>query len=535
MARVALVTGAARGIGRAIALDLAQDHRVAITWRNTPPDDLPEGALALQADLTDPGSAETVVAAVIDRFGRLDVIVNNAGLVQPTPLELDSACRGSARPMCRRMLRDAAGGWFHYSVDYRIGTRYMGEYIADNFKREAMKVPLPARAADDRQRLHRVEHHLRQPRAAVDLPRQARRPGEGRPALRGIHAPAGQHRAAEIAAMLDTARFIDRAPRSTATTTSSATRGLDLRGRGPRRPRRPGADALAAILMVWIEGSDAHTAELVRRFDRAPKPMYYQPPFLEATGPSTARDRPSAEDAVDPDAFVRWTYARALAHRQPRYRRHGPPISAAHGQLPPPRGPKRLPGPPPVRNSLRNRPVCVRVGDEDGTTRDNEARPTLAIQSSAEPQGPTSQGPSGTPPVPQVRHRDALRPPRAGDAGPDARRRSAPRRVGDRRLRDPVHERAWRRQPARSGGPPAAALRTTPQRSSPPNATPAPRKPVSRTSASPRPWPKCRRCRPCSSHPMPAPPSWSAASRSSRRRWAARSTNATPPEATPRC
>ena len=33
------------------------------------------------------------------------------------------------------------GGWFHYSVDYRIGTRYMGEFIVDNFKREAMKVP----------------------------------------------------------------------------------------------------------------------------------------------------------------------------------------------------------------------------------------------------------------------------------------------------------------------------------------------------------------------------------------------------------
>ena len=29
--------------------------------------------------------------------------------------------------------------WFHYSVDYRIGTRYMGEHIVDNFKREAMK------------------------------------------------------------------------------------------------------------------------------------------------------------------------------------------------------------------------------------------------------------------------------------------------------------------------------------------------------------------------------------------------------------
>src|SRR6056297_1156970 len=35
-----------------------------------------------------------------------------------------------------------AGGWFHYSVDYRIGTRYMGEAIADNAKRHAMTVPL---------------------------------------------------------------------------------------------------------------------------------------------------------------------------------------------------------------------------------------------------------------------------------------------------------------------------------------------------------------------------------------------------------
>jgi GTPase SAR1 family protein len=32
-------------------------------------------------------------------------------------------------------------GWFQYSVDYRIGTRYMGEHIVDNFKREAMKNP----------------------------------------------------------------------------------------------------------------------------------------------------------------------------------------------------------------------------------------------------------------------------------------------------------------------------------------------------------------------------------------------------------
>ena len=38
------------------------------------------------------------------------------------------------------MLRDEAE-WFHYSVDFRIGTRYMGEHIVDNFKREAMRTP----------------------------------------------------------------------------------------------------------------------------------------------------------------------------------------------------------------------------------------------------------------------------------------------------------------------------------------------------------------------------------------------------------
>ena len=38
----------------------------------------------------------------------------------------------------------ASGEWFHYSIDYRIGTRYMGEHIVDNFKREAMKTPFLA-------------------------------------------------------------------------------------------------------------------------------------------------------------------------------------------------------------------------------------------------------------------------------------------------------------------------------------------------------------------------------------------------------
>jgi hypothetical protein len=70
---------------------------------------------------------------------------------------------------------------------------------------------------------------------------------------------------------------------------------------------------------VWIKGSADHTAELIRRFDRAPKPMYYQPEFLVPVWQAYLRDTGLTEGEVDPDTFVRHAYAQALAHRQPRY------------------------------------------------------------------------------------------------------------------------------------------------------------------------------------------------------------------------
>jgi len=85
--KVALVTGGARGIGRAIALDLGRDHHLAITHLHSAPDGLPEDALCIKADLSDPASHAKVVSAIIERFGRLDVLVNNAGVIAPSPVE----------------------------------------------------------------------------------------------------------------------------------------------------------------------------------------------------------------------------------------------------------------------------------------------------------------------------------------------------------------------------------------------------------------------------------------------------------------
>jgi len=77
--RVVLVTGGCRGIGRGIAQRFAAaGARIAICCRNEP-DDLPDGWLFVAADIREPDQVDTVIARTTERFGRLDVLVNNAG------------------------------------------------------------------------------------------------------------------------------------------------------------------------------------------------------------------------------------------------------------------------------------------------------------------------------------------------------------------------------------------------------------------------------------------------------------------------
>ncbi|WP_036760409.1 SDR family NAD(P)-dependent oxidoreductase [Leisingera daeponensis] len=76
---VALVTGAARGIGQAIAQELTGDYSVAITHLETSPAD--STVLALRADFRDPETAARVVERTLQHFGRIDLIVNNAGAI----------------------------------------------------------------------------------------------------------------------------------------------------------------------------------------------------------------------------------------------------------------------------------------------------------------------------------------------------------------------------------------------------------------------------------------------------------------------
>lgn len=92
--RVALVTGAARGIGRQTALTFAErGYAVAANDLEEPDETLEElrrirtGTLSLVGDVSDETAVQKMVMSVMDHFGRIDVLVNNAGLMAIAPAE----------------------------------------------------------------------------------------------------------------------------------------------------------------------------------------------------------------------------------------------------------------------------------------------------------------------------------------------------------------------------------------------------------------------------------------------------------------
>ncbi len=84
-ARAALVTGAASGIGRAVTQRLVDGGYDVLAVDLTPSEDGP--GVPFEADLTDPGQNVAAVHAALDRFGRLDLVVPNAGVQHVSPIE----------------------------------------------------------------------------------------------------------------------------------------------------------------------------------------------------------------------------------------------------------------------------------------------------------------------------------------------------------------------------------------------------------------------------------------------------------------
>ena len=214
--------------------------------------------------------------------------------------------------------------WFLYSVDYRIGTRYMNEHIVDLFKREAMQVPLL------RQLLRSDSIYISSNITFENLEPLSTYLGKpGNPEKGGLPFDEymrrqQQHRKGEIAALLDVPQFIEKArdiygyEHFLCDTGGSLCEVINFQD-----PGDPVAAALTRhTLLLYIEAPEEHVQTLIERFREQPKPMYYQPEFLKRVWWEYKQERGIEDDAaVDPDDFAIYGFERLIRHRLPLYER----------------------------------------------------------------------------------------------------------------------------------------------------------------------------------------------------------------------
>ncbi len=233
--------------------------------------------------------------------------------------------------LCRKLPSDQ---WFHYSGDYRIGTRYLDEPILDNIKREAMKVPYLAELL--RQDSIYICHNI----TTENLTPISTFLGKiGDPDKGGISVEEFKHRQAlhmkaECRAMWDVGAFIDKAWEVYGYRHFINDAGGSLCELEDEKL----FDMLASrTLIVYLEAPADMLEELGRRARAYPKPLYYRPEFLDDNLSAYLAERGlDGPDNVEPDDFARWIFPRLVAWRLPRYRaiaeRYGITIDAGRIQ-----------------------------------------------------------------------------------------------------------------------------------------------------------------------------------------------------------
>lgn len=207
--------------------------------------------------------------------------------------------------------------WFHYSGDYRIGTKYLGEPILDNIKRQAMQVDFlrDLLRSDSIYIASNITVHNLEP-IATFLGKIGRADLGGLP-VEEFKKRQRLHREAEIGAMRDVVEFIEKA---------HAIYGYDhfindAGGSVVELEDDRTHELLAEhTLIVYLKPDERLVQTLVRRGIDEPKPMYYQEDFIDQKlRQFLDENRLDSTDDIVPDDFVRWVLPALIAHRRPRY------------------------------------------------------------------------------------------------------------------------------------------------------------------------------------------------------------------------
>lgn len=217
--------------------------------------------------------------------------------------------------LCQKLPADQ---WFHYSGDYRIGTRYLDEPILDNIKREAMKVPYLAELLrkDSIYICHNITTDNLSPVSSF-LGKIGDAARGGIPVAEFKRRQA-LHMEAECHAMWDVAAFIDKAWEVYGYRHFINDAGGSLCELEDDRL----FDMLASrTLIVYLEAPGDMLEELGRRAQAHPKPLYYRPGFLDDNLDAYLKEKGLGDvGAIEPDDFVRWIFPRLVRWRLPRYR-----------------------------------------------------------------------------------------------------------------------------------------------------------------------------------------------------------------------
>ena len=222
---------------------------------------------------------------------------------------------GVGKTRLSRMLRRAH--WFHYSGDYRIGTRYLDEAILDNIKQQAMTVPFLRELLRSDSIFIRNNLSVDNLNPVSSFLGKLGNPEQGGLLLSEFKRRQELHRIAEVHAMRDVPEFIRKA---------HAIYGYDhfVNDAGGSLCELDEPEVLRVLdehtLILYIKATEHDEHELIRRAEQDPKPLYYRTDFLDQQLAAYEAERHVEYVAqIDPDDFVRWMFPRLFYARIPRY------------------------------------------------------------------------------------------------------------------------------------------------------------------------------------------------------------------------
>ena len=209
--------------------------------------------------------------------------------------------------------------WFHYSADYRIGTRYLKEPILDNIKQQAMQQPfLRDLVLSDSIsfRSNITFHHLKPVSTFLG---KIGNPELGGSSIDEFKRRQHLHRAAEVHATQDVAEFI----KKSRTIYGRAHFLNDTGGSICELGDDEAWDELSRhSLILYLKADEGMEKMMIERAQADPKPLYYDDDFLtEHISEYLELKGLSHSDEMNPDEYVKWVFPSLIAHRRPLYER----------------------------------------------------------------------------------------------------------------------------------------------------------------------------------------------------------------------